>query len=114
MSKRHVKNVEKTCQKSPGWPTLFRPKKASRFVTFHVSRQKTMPSVDVILHLSADQCRAHYAGSADSIRTRTTDGRSVLLPSRAISRIIRRDGVQGIFRVHFDQSGRFVSIEAVG
>lgn len=97
-----------------GLADAFPPEKGQPLRHVHVSRQKTMPSVDVILHLSADQCRAHYAGSADSIRTRTTDGRSVLLPSRAISRIIRRDGVQGIFRVHFDQSGRFVSIEAVG
>ncbi|MFC0268109.1 DUF2835 family protein [Kushneria aurantia] len=72
-----------------------------------------MPSVDIVLHLSAEQCRAHYAGSADSIRTRTLDGRSVLLPSRALSRIIQSDGVHGVFRVSFDSSGRFVSIEAL-
>ncbi|GHC25698.1 hypothetical protein GCM10010082_18340 [Kushneria pakistanensis] len=69
-----------------------------------------MPSIDITLNLSAEQCRAHYAGAADSIRTRTLDGRSVLLPSRVLHHIIGRDGVHGTWRVTFDDNGRFVSI----
>ncbi|WP_108842043.1 DUF2835 family protein [Kushneria phyllosphaerae] len=69
-----------------------------------------MPSIDIALNLSAEQCRAHYAGAANSIRTRTLDGRSVELPSRVLHHIIGRDGVHGTYRVIFDDRGRFVSI----
>lgn len=72
-----------------------------------------MPTIDIVLNLSAEQCRAHYAGAADSIRTRTLDGRSVVLPSRVLHHIIQRDGVRGTYRVTFDDSGRFISIKAV-
>lgn len=79
-----------------------------------VLQETNVPSIDITLNLSADQCRAHYAGAADSIRTRTLDGRSVVLPSRALHRIIGRDGVHGVFRVRVDENGRFISIVAVG
>ncbi|ART62743.1 DUF2835 family protein [Kushneria marisflavi] len=72
-----------------------------------------MPSIDIQLDLSAEQCRAHYAGVADSIHTRTPDGRSVMLPSRVLHHIIKRDGVHGTYRVTFDDGGRFISIRAV-
>lgn len=72
-----------------------------------------MPSVDIKLDLSAEQCRAHYAGAVDSIRTRTLDGRSVMLPSRVLHHIIKPDGVHGIYRVTFDDGGRFLSIRAL-
>ncbi|WP_445619821.1 DUF2835 family protein [Kushneria sp. Sum13] len=72
-----------------------------------------MPSIDIALNLSAEQCRAHYAGAADSIRTYTLDGRSVMLPSRVLHYIIGRDGVKGTYRVTFDDNGRFISIRAL-
>ncbi len=77
------------------------------------SREVALPSIDITLNLSAEQCHAHYAGAADSIRTRTLDGRSVLLPSRVLHHVITRDGVRGTYRVTFDDQGRFVSIVAL-
>lgn len=75
-----------------------------------VCREAALPSIDIVLNLSAEQCRAHYAGAADSIRTHTLDGRSVVLPSRVLHHIIGRDGVKGTYRVTFDDRGRFISI----
>ncbi|REC94813.1 uncharacterized protein DUF2835 [Kushneria indalinina DSM 14324] len=76
-------------------------------------QETDVPSIDIALNISAEQCRAHYAGAADSIRTRTLDGRSVVLPSRVLHHIIGRDGVRGTYRVTFDDNGRFVSIRAL-
>lgn len=75
-----------------------------------ILRETNVPSIDIALNLSAEQCRAHYAGAADSIRTRTLDGRSVVLPSRVLHHIIGRAGVRGTYRVNFDDNGRFISI----
>lgn len=70
-----------------------------------------MPSIDIVLDLSAAQCRSYYAGQADNIRTMSTDGRAVRLPAQAMHRIVDRDGVRGIYRLAYDGQGRFQSIK---
>ncbi|GHB18064.1 DUF2835 family protein [Salinicola rhizosphaerae] len=72
-----------------------------------------MPSVDLRLDLSLAQCQHYYGGSAEVIHARALDGRRVQFPARALHRIIQRDGVHGVFRLHFSDSGRFITIEAL-
>ena len=70
-----------------------------------------MPSIDVIIELSAAQCRAHYAGSVDHVYARSVDGRRVLLPAQALRRVVTRDGVHGVYRLCYDATGRFESLQ---
>ncbi|MGM0615610.1 MAG: DUF2835 domain-containing protein [Pseudomonadota bacterium] len=70
-----------------------------------------MPSLDIVLHLSYDECLAHYEGRIGNVRTRSLDGRWVIFPADAIRRVVSRDGVHGVFRLNFSDQGKFVSIE---
>ncbi|MGP9664712.1 DUF2835 family protein [Halomonas sp. AOP22-C1-8] len=70
-----------------------------------------MPSIDVILHLSPDECLAHYEGRVANVRTRSVDGRWVVFPSDAIRRVVGKNGVHGIFRLEFSAQGRFTNIQ---
>jgi hypothetical protein len=70
-----------------------------------------MPIIDVIIDLSAAQCQAHYAGSVDHVYARSVDGRRVLLPAQALRRVVTRDGVHGVYRLSYDATGRFESLQ---
>ncbi|MGP8289656.1 DUF2835 family protein [Vreelandella zhanjiangensis] len=70
-----------------------------------------MPSIDVILHLSPDECLAHYEGRVANVRARSVDGRWVVFPADVIRRIVGQNGVHGVFRLIFSGEGRFVSIQ---
>lgn len=69
-----------------------------------------MPSIDVIIELSADACLAHYEGRAGRVHTRSLDGRRVIFPAEALRRVVTRDGVHGTFRLTFSAEGRFESL----
>lgn len=72
-----------------------------------------MPSIDVVIDLTRDECLAHYAGVARSVHAQSLDGRRVQFPAMALRRIVGRDGVHGIYRLTFSSSGKFESIEAL-
>ncbi len=72
-----------------------------------------MPSIDVIIELSAEQCRAHYAGAIDHVYAHSVDGRKVLLPAQALRRVVARDGVHGVYRLTFTEEGKFESLVPV-
>lgn len=69
-----------------------------------------MPSIDVIIQLSAAECLAHYRGGVDQVYAHSLDGRRVVFPAQALRRIMTRDGVSGVFRLSFSEAGRFESI----
>ncbi|MBO9470391.1 DUF2835 domain-containing protein [Endozoicomonas sp. G2_2] len=73
-----------------------------------------MPSIDVVIELSAAQCQAHYAGAIDHVYARSVDGRRVLLPAHALRKVVMRDGVHGIYRLAYDAGGRFQSLRRIG
>lgn len=70
-----------------------------------------MHSIDILLHLSFDECLAHYEGRIVNVRTRSVDGRWVIFPAEAIRRVVTRDGVHGVYRLTFTDEGKFVSIK---
>jgi len=63
-----------------------------------------MPSIDIKLHLSYDECLAHYEGRIGNVRTRSLDGRWVIFPAEAIRRVVSRDGT-GLFGCIFPTRG---------
>lgn len=70
----------------------------------------SMPSIDIIIELSHAACLAHYEGRAGMVHTLSLDGRSVRFPAEALRRVITRDGVHGVFRLHVSPEGRFEGI----
>lgn len=72
-----------------------------------------MPSIDVVIRLSRDECLAHYQGRARNVHTRSVDGRRVVFPTSALTHIVGHDGIDGVFRLRFSDAGKFESIEPV-
>ncbi len=70
-----------------------------------------MQQIIVDISISPDEWIKLYQGVATDVRTTCRDGRSVRFPGRILSRFYLRDGIQGSFRILFDDSGKFVSIE---
>ncbi|WP_111414069.1 DUF2835 family protein [Billgrantia lactosivorans] len=69
-----------------------------------------MPSIDVVLELSAETCLAHYEGRVGQVMARSLDGRRVVFPAEALRRVVARDGVHGTYRLWFTPQGRFQAI----
>lgn len=69
-----------------------------------------MPTIDVIIELSPEACLAHYEGRAGMVHTLSLDGRSVAFPAEALRRVVRQDGVHGVFRLEVSAEGRFLEI----
>ncbi|AZR43367.1 DUF2835 domain-containing protein [Marinobacter salarius] len=70
-----------------------------------------MQQIIVDVDISPDEWIKLYQGSATDVHTRARDGRSVRFPARILSRFYLRYGVQGSFRILFDDQGKFVSVE---
>ncbi|WP_444677481.1 DUF2835 family protein [Halomonas sp. E19] len=56
-----------------------------------------MPSIDVVLELSAEACLAHYEGRAGLVLARSLDGRRVRFPAEALRRVVTREGCTAPF-----------------
>ena len=70
-----------------------------------------MQQIIVDISISPDEWIKLYQGVATDVHTTARDGRSVRFPARILSRFYLRDGVQGSFRILFDDQGKFVSVE---
>lgn len=73
-----------------------------------------MPTLDILLDLTLDDCLYHYEGHAQRVHARTLDGRRVEFPARALRQVVTPEGVCGRFRLHVDGGGRFLAIERLG
>ncbi|MDL0432632.1 DUF2835 domain-containing protein [Marinobacter sp. TBZ242] len=72
-----------------------------------------MQQIIVDVDISPDEWIKLYQGVATDVRTTARDGRSVRFPARILSRFYLRDGIQGSFRILFDDAGKFTSIERI-
>ncbi|BEH14913.1 MULTISPECIES: DUF2835 domain-containing protein [Marinobacter] len=70
-----------------------------------------MQQIIVDISISPDEWIKLYQGVATDVRTTARDGRSVRFPARILSRFFLKDGIQGSFRILFDDQGKFASIE---
>lgn len=73
-----------------------------------------MPTIDILLDLTPAECLHHYAGTVQWIQARSTDGRLVEFPARALRRVVTPEGAVGVFRLEFSGEGRFLSIHRIG
>ena len=70
-----------------------------------------MHQIIVDISISPDEWIKLYQGVATDVHTTSRDGRSVRFPARILSRFYLQNGVRGSFRILFDDSGKFSSIE---
>ena len=70
-----------------------------------------MQQIIVDIAISPDEWIKFDQGVATDVHTTSRDGRSVRFPARILSKFYLRDGVRGSFRILFDDSGKFSSIE---
>lgn len=72
-----------------------------------------MRSLHLRLSLSPQECLALYSSAGQNVKTNTVDGRSVVFPTRVLRTLVRHNGIQGLFRLNYSASGKFISIERV-
>jgi hypothetical protein len=70
-----------------------------------------MQQIIVDISIGPDEWIKLYQGLATDVRTTARDGRSVRFPARILSRFFLKNGLQGSFRIVFDDAGKFTSIE---
>lgn len=72
-----------------------------------------MPSVYLRLNLGPEECRDLYTSYSQQVTTRSTDGRNLMFPRRILQGLVQHNGIQGLFRINYSASGKFISIERV-
>jgi hypothetical protein len=70
-----------------------------------------MRTVLIDIFISADEYIKQYQFSGAVVSTRSRDGRSVQFPANILQRFISHTGINGSFRIQFDDSGKFIQIE---
>ncbi len=72
-----------------------------------------MPEVVIKICVPADEYIKVYRGSARTVLCETLDGRRVRFPADILQKFVTRSGVEGQFRIIFDQQGRYQRIEKI-
>ncbi|MCU7938711.1 MAG: DUF2835 domain-containing protein [gamma proteobacterium symbiont of Bathyaustriella thionipta] len=65
------------------------------------------------LEISAQEYLRYYQGEVDSVQIRTTDGRIIQFPANALHKYITQTGINGSFRIVFDDNNKMLSMERV-
>lgn len=63
--------------------------------------------------ISAQEYLRYYQGTADSVQITTSDGRLIRFPANALQKFVDRSGVNGSFRIVFDQNNKLVSVDRI-
>lgn len=70
-----------------------------------------MPTVQIRLHISADDMLRYYGGDAKVVRARTLDrGTTIQFPARLLRPFVTEAGVHGVFQLLFTTDHRFREI----
>ncbi|MDA1276937.1 MAG: DUF2835 domain-containing protein [Verrucomicrobia bacterium] len=70
-----------------------------------------MANIVIDLDISAGQYLAWYKGIVRNVVTRSREGLSVQFPANVLQKFVTMDGIQGVFRLTYDENNKFVSIE---
>ena len=68
-------------------------------------------SLVVELSIEADEFLQSYRGATKDVLARAVNGQTIRFPANILKSFVSHDGIQGRFRIHFDQKGKFVSID---
>lgn len=72
-----------------------------------------MPAVVVALNIPRDEYLRVYQGTARSVLAWDSLGRKISFPVNILQPFISHEGVQGKFRLDFDDQNRFVAIQRI-
>lgn len=70
-----------------------------------------MKAIVVNLSISAEKYKLLYQGVAQTVYTRSVDGRSVQFPANILKPFLLRDGIKGVFNIKFDDQGKYLGID---
>lgn len=70
--------------------------------------------VIVDIFISADEYLKQYQTASAIVSTRSRDGRTVRFPANILQPFVLHHGIDGSFKIEFDDVGKFKSIEQVG
>ncbi|WP_415884175.1 DUF2835 domain-containing protein [Neptuniibacter sp. QD29_5] len=70
-----------------------------------------MKAILVDIRISSEKFLMLYQGVAETVYTRSLDGRSVQFPARILKPFLLRDGINGRFKILFDDQGKYQGIE---
>lgn len=70
-----------------------------------------MQQILVSLTISKDEFMRLYQGTARSVVTRATDGRTVRFPASILRPFLLHDGISGVFKITFNDQGKYQGIE---
>lgn len=63
--------------------------------------------------ISALEYLRYYQGEVESVLVKTADGRTIQFPASALQKHVDRSGVNGSFRIVFDENHKMVSLDRV-
>lgn len=66
------------------------------------------------LHLPREEALRYYQGQASSVITRASNGQTIRFPALHIRPYINAAGVNGLFRIRFDDNHKLIALERVG
>lgn len=69
-----------------------------------------MDSVVINLIISAEELQRWYQGSAKNVSATSMDGRRVQFPVEILQSYVTHQGINGLFRIDFDEAGCFQAI----
>ena len=75
--------------------------------------QGPLRQLEFSLNISAEQLELYYRGSVREVLARTNDGRRLRFPLSLLRPYVTYSGVQGRFRILFDQSRRCERLEKI-
>jgi hypothetical protein len=66
------------------------------------------------LNVSREEALRYYKGTASAVIVTTTNGQKVQFPAQHIRPFIEQSGIQGQFKIQFDQDNKLIGLERVG
>lgn len=72
-----------------------------------------MHSIIVDLQILAEEYQRLYQGSVRDVVARSCDGRRIRFPALILRPYVTHTGIQGRFRILFDDNNRFNTIEKI-
>ena len=70
-----------------------------------------MKEIIVTLAIGPDEYLKNYQVPGINVAAKSVDGKVVHFPANILQRFVTREGVQGRFKIRFNEAGKFQSIE---
>ncbi len=68
-------------------------------------------TIDISISISTDEFMKLYSGVAQDVVTTARDGRTIRFPANILRPFVLHDGINGWFRIYFDEENKFQKIE---